>query len=77
MKHFVRYIILLLLILTVTGCHDEFMKKEIIGEGKARVSATLDFKPMSSALTQTRTAGDALKDITVCMYCCMTGIQRS
>lgn len=63
MKHFVRYIILLLLILTVTGCHDEFMKKEIIGEGKARVSATLDFKPMSSALTQTRTAGDALKDI--------------
>ena len=34
MKHFVRYIILFLMIATVTGCYDEFMKEEIIGEGK-------------------------------------------
>ena len=63
MKHFVRHIILFLMIATVTGCYDEFMKEEIIGEGKASISATLDFKPMSSALSRTRAAGDALKDI--------------
>ena len=63
MKHFVRYIILFLMIVTVISCYDEFMKEEIIGEGKASISATLDFKPMSSALSRTRAAGDALKDI--------------
>lgn len=63
MKHFVRHIILFLMIATVTSCYDEFMKQEIIGEGKASISATLDFKPMSSALSRTRAAGDALKDI--------------
>lgn len=63
MKHFVRHIILFLMIATVTSCYDEFMKQEFIGEGKASVSATLDFKPMSSALSRTRAAGDALKDI--------------
>lgn len=63
MKHFVRHIILFLMIATVTGCYDEFMKEETIGEGKASISATLDFKPMSSALSRTRAAGDALKDI--------------
>ena len=63
MKHFVRHIILFLMIATVTSCYDEFMKQEFIGEGKASISATLDFKPMSSALSRTKTAGDALKDI--------------
>lgn len=63
MKHFVRHIILFLMIATVTSCYDEFMKQEFIGEGKASISATLDFKPMSSALSRTRAARDALKDI--------------
>lgn len=63
MKHFVRHIILFLMIVTVTSCQDDFMNGETIGEGEARVSVTLDFKPMSSALTRTRAAGDALKDI--------------
>lgn len=63
MKHFVRHIILFLMIATVTSCYDEFMKQEFIGEGKASISATLDFKPMSSALSRTRAAGDTLKDI--------------
>ena len=63
MKHFVRHVILFLMIATVTSCYDEFMKQEFIGEGKASVSATLDFKPMSSALSRTRAAGNALKDI--------------
>lgn len=63
MKHFVRHIILFLMIATVTSCYDEFMKQEFIGEGKASISATLDFKPMSSALSRTRAAGNALKDI--------------
>ena len=63
MKHFVRHIILFLMIATVTSCYDEFMKQEFIGAGKASISATLDFKPMSSALSRTRAAGDALKDI--------------
>ena len=63
MKRFIQYIIVTLTALAATGCQDDFMKQEIIGEGKAGISATLDFKPMSSALSQTRAAGDALKDI--------------
>lgn len=63
MKRFIQYIIVTLTALAATGCQDDFMKQEIIGEGKAGISATLDFTPMSSALSQTRTAGDALKDI--------------
>ena len=63
MKRFIQYIIVTLTALAATGCQDDFMKQEIIGEGKASISATLDFKPMSSALSRTRAAGDALKDI--------------
>lgn len=75
MRYFVRHIILFLMISTVTGCYDEFMKEETIGKGKAEVSATLDFKPMSSALSRTRSAGNALKDISslhVLLYDCDT-----
>lgn len=63
MKRFIQYIIVTLTALAATGCQDDFMKQEIIGEGKAKISATIDFKPMSAALTRTKTAGDALKDI--------------
>lgn len=63
MKHFVLHTILFLMIVTVAGCQDDFLTQETIGEGKANVSATLDFKPMSSTLAQTRAAGGALKDI--------------
>ena len=63
MKRFIQYIIVTLTALAATGCQDDFMKQEFIGEGKASISATLDFKPMSSALSRTRAAGDALKDI--------------
>lgn len=63
MKHFVRHFILFLMILVVTGCQYDFLAEEIIGEGEAVVSATVDFKPMSSSLARSRAAGDALKDI--------------
>lgn len=63
MKRFIQYIIVTLTALAATGCQDDFMKQEIIGEGNASISATLDFKPMSSALSQTRAAGNALKEI--------------
>ena len=63
MKRFIQYIIVTLTALAATGCQDDFMKQEIIGEGKAKISATIDFKPMSAALTRTKAAGDALKDI--------------
>ena len=63
MKYFIRHIILSLTIITATSCYDEFVEEGIIGNGKASISATLDFKPMSSALSRTRAAGDALKDI--------------
>lgn len=76
MKHFVRHIIVYLMIITVTGCYDEFIKQETIGEGKANISATLDFKPMSSALTQTRAAGDALKEISS-LYVLLYDSQRN
>lgn len=63
MNRFIQYIIVTLIALAATDCQDDFMKQEIIGEGKAKVSATIDFKPMSAALTRTKAAGDALKDI--------------
>lgn len=62
-KIFLQYIIVSLVILAVGGCQDDFMREETIGEGEASISVTLDFKPMSSALARTRSAGDALKDI--------------
>lgn len=62
-KSFTLPIIAFLLIFTVAGCQDDLIEQETVGEGKATVSATLDFKPMSSALARTRAAGDALKDI--------------
>ncbi|WP_147625510.1 hypothetical protein [Gabonibacter massiliensis] len=62
-KSFTQYMIVFLMSFIVAGCQDEFLKEETIGEGHAMVSATLDFKPMSSALARARTAGDALKDI--------------
>lgn len=63
MKRVVRYVIVFLMYLVVAGCQDEFLGGMFIGEGEASVSATLDFKPMSSALENTRTAGNVLKDI--------------
>lgn len=62
-KSFLHYIIASLIIFAVTGCQKDLMEKEIIGEGEASISVTLDFKPMSSALARTRAAGDALKEI--------------
>ena len=63
MKHFARHIIVFLMIFAATGCQDDFLKEETFGKGEASITATLDFKPMSSALTRTRTAGNALKEI--------------
>ena len=44
------------------GCYNDF-PADNIGKGKATVSATVDFQPLSSSLTQTRSAGDAIKEI--------------
>lgn len=63
MKHFVQHLVFVLMILTIASCQDDFLREETINEGKATISATLDFKPMSSALARTRAAGDALKEI--------------
>ena len=63
MKPFVQHVIVFLMIFAATGCQDDFLKEETFGKGEASVTATLDFKPMSSALTRTRAAGDALKEI--------------
>lgn len=64
MKRFAPHIIIaFLLALAAAGCQDEFLAEGAIGKGKAKVTATLDFKPMSAALTQTRAAGNALKGI--------------
>lgn len=63
MKSFLKYIIVSLAIFAVTGCQDDFMKEETVGEGNANISVVLDFKPMSSSLSRSRSAGDALKEI--------------
>lgn len=63
MKRFIYFTIICLMALSVTSCRDDFMSDVFIGEGEADISATLDFKPMSSSLARTRAAGDALKEI--------------
>ena len=64
MKRFILfYILICSIVFATTSCKDDFIADITIGEGNARVSATLDFKPMSSALTRTKAAGNALKDI--------------
>lgn len=71
------HILICSIALAATSCKDDFMTdKYVFGKGDAKVSATLDFKPMSSALTQSRAAGDALKEITslyVLLYDSNTG----
>lgn len=65
MKRFIFYTIICTIVFATISCQDDLMTDEFaIGKGNARVYATLDFKPMSTALTRTRAAGDAIKDIT-------------
>lgn len=63
MKRILLYIHICLISLTLTCCKDDIIPDIAIGEGKCRVSATLDFKPMVPALSRSRAAGDALNDI--------------
>lgn len=65
MRRDILYIFLCILIFSMTSCVDDwFERPESIGEGKSTVSATVDFRPMASGLTQgTRAAGDAIKAI--------------
>lgn len=64
MKFFVRYIIVSMLIMVgMTGCQDDYIKRDLSGDGMAEIQAELDFKPMYSALAKTRAAGDTLNDI--------------
>lgn len=68
---FLQYIFISIIIFAITGCRDDFMYNETIGEGKASISATVDFKPMGSSLGRSRAAGSVLNNITslyVLMY---------
>lgn len=65
MKRFIFYTIICSMFFAATSCRDNLMTDEFtIGKGNASVYATLDFKPMSAALTRTKAAGNAIKDIT-------------
>ena len=65
MKLWISYILVCMMAFASTSCRDDFMAYDsVIGEGRAKVSAVVDFEPMSSGLIQTRTAGDAIKGIT-------------
>lgn len=63
MKHFVKYIIVCLIAFASIGCQDDYLRNDVFGDGNASVSVTLDFTPMSAALTQTRASGGALREI--------------
>lgn len=60
MKRFL-YMLLCSLAIASASCDGVFPEDSPIGDGSASVSVTMDFKPMSSALT--RSDGEALKDI--------------
>ena len=65
MRRDILYTFLFILVLSMTSCVDDwFERTESPGEGQSTVSATVDFRPMASGLTQnTRAAGDAIKEI--------------
>lgn len=77
MKRLIYYTVICLMALAGTSCSDEFMTDVTIGEGEAKVSLALDFKPMASALTRAGggAAGDALKDIE-CLHVLVYGEDR-
>lgn len=77
MKRLIYYTVICLMALAGTSCSDEFMTDVTIGEGEAKVSLALDFKPMASALTRAGggAAGDALKDI-ACLHVLVYGEDR-
>ncbi|MDE6159706.1 MAG: hypothetical protein K2F69_06425 [Bacteroidaceae bacterium] len=62
-KRFAQYMIVFFMAFAATGCQDDSITDETTGQGKASIFATLDFKPMASALTRTRSAGNALTGI--------------
>ncbi|MGM9762583.1 MAG: hypothetical protein ACI3ZQ_01000 [Candidatus Cryptobacteroides sp.] len=64
MRRFISYIITISLVLALSGCVKDLMPGEIeSGKGKAKLTMTLDFQPLSTSLEQTKAAGDALKSI--------------
>lgn len=64
MKRFISYLLVCAATLAAAGCLDDHLADDAaIRKGKVRVEATLDFKPMSTGLARTRTAGDAIGEI--------------
>lgn len=66
MKFYKHILLLPALILSVllTSCEDKFdYSSQIIGEGEALVTATLEFKPSVTNLGGSRTPGNAISDI--------------
>lgn len=65
MRRDILYTFLFILVLSMASCVDDwFERTESPGEGQSTVSATVDFRPMASGLTQsTRAGGDAIKEI--------------
>lgn len=61
MTQYIKYIFFVLVLAAATGCQDELFMDPYIGEGEAKVQVTMDFQPMSSALS--RSDGKALSDI--------------
>lgn len=64
-KH-ITYIFLTIIIaaITISSCKDDLLyDPSVIGDGHANISATVSFHPLLSSLDQTRSAGDAIKDI--------------
>ena len=62
MKRRTPTVLLCAAFLFAAGCYSD-PSTDIAGGRTATVSATVDFRPMSSGLTSTRTAGDAIKEI--------------
>lgn len=76
MKRLISYIIAFSMLWAFIGCADELMPDDSGSDGESRVSVTLDFKPMSEGLVRTKSAGDALTDISslyVLLYDADTG----
>lgn len=62
-KYFSIYFFSLMLLFSLSACRDDDMPSFEIGKGEADIAVEVKFEPMTAALENTRTPGNAIKEI--------------
>ncbi len=70
-KYFLHIFAIIVLALSLTGCRDEDLPSFSYGEGETEIAVEVNFEPLTAALEDTRSNGEAIKKInnlTVIVY---------